>query len=62
GYAHSDSEVIPGLSSTAVPILSGTRGIVGTVAVVRLLGPASDEAALAQRLQRAARTIAAELP
>ncbi|WP_406277537.1 IclR family transcriptional regulator [Embleya sp. NBC_00896] len=61
GHARSDSEVIAGLSSLAVPVLSASRGLVGAVAVVHLGGTAADEAAIAVRLQQAARTIAAEL-
>ncbi|MCF2533451.1 IclR family transcriptional regulator [Yinghuangia soli] len=61
GYARSDSEVLPGLASLAVPVVSGTRGTVGALAVV-FVGDAPDEEKTALRLQRAARAIAAELP
>jgi DNA-binding IclR family transcriptional regulator len=61
GHARSDSEVIAGLSSLAVPVLSAFHGLVGAVAVVHLGGTAADEAAIAVRLHQAARTIAAEL-
>ncbi|MDI2130856.1 IclR family transcriptional regulator [Yinghuangia seranimata] len=61
GYAYSDNEVIPGVSSIAVPIISGMRGTIGAVAVV-FVGSGVDEPAVALRLQQAARAIAAELP
>lgn len=61
GHARTSNEVIPGLSSVATPVISGTRGTVAAVAVV-FLADDIDEPAVAARLQRAARTIAAELP
>lgn len=61
GYARSDNEVIPGLSAVAVPVISGTRGTIGAVAVV-FVGTGTDEPTLALRLQQAARAIAAEVP
>lgn len=61
GHARSNSEVIPGLSSLAVPVMSGTRGLVAAVAVVFVANDV-DEPAIAARLHQAARAIAAELP
>ncbi|MEU7748906.1 helix-turn-helix domain-containing protein [Nonomuraea sp. NPDC049158] len=61
GYSRSRGEVIPGLTAVAVPVLSGTRGTIAAVAVV-FLSDDIDEPAIADRLQKAARTIAAEVP
>jgi DNA-binding IclR family transcriptional regulator len=61
GYARSHDEVIPGLSSLAVPISSANRSTLAAVALV-YLGSEVDAAALAHRLQRAAAIIGADLP
>jgi DNA-binding IclR family transcriptional regulator len=61
GYASTCGEVMPGLSSVATPIASGTRSTVAAMAVVHMAGEA-DEPGIAARLQRAARAVAAELP
>ncbi|MBX6765557.1 MAG: IclR family transcriptional regulator [Actinomadura rubrobrunea] len=62
GYASTRGEVLPGMASVAVPIVSGTRGTVAAIAVVHTTGVETDEPAIAARLQRAARAVAAELP
>ncbi|MBB4930162.1 DNA-binding IclR family transcriptional regulator [Lipingzhangella halophila] len=61
GWAHSRSEVLPGLSSVAAPVASDT--VVASVAVVYLDAPAvSDEHALGERVHSAAKEIMADLP
>ncbi|GAA2436485.1 helix-turn-helix domain-containing protein [Actinomadura vinacea] len=61
GYTHSVGEVIPGLASVAVPVVSGKLGTIAAIAVV-FLPDDTDEPAIAERLRKAARAIAAEVP
>lgn len=61
GYAKSHDEVIPGLSSLATAVVSASRSTLAAVAVV-YVGNDVDEVTLAQRLQRAAALIGADLP
>ncbi len=62
GYARSTSEVIPGLSSVAVPLIAGRERRIAAVAVVFVSDGSVDEDALGRRLRQAAANIAAELP
>ncbi|MDP9443682.1 MAG: IclR family transcriptional regulator [Actinomycetota bacterium] len=60
GWAWSRGEVIPGLSSVAVPVSVPAQGVVAAVCVV-YADENADEEAVAARLAAAARRIAAEL-
>ncbi|RNL83475.1 IclR family transcriptional regulator [Halostreptopolyspora alba] len=61
GWAHSRSEVLPGLSSVAAPVTSDT--VVASVAVVYLDTTVEiDERTLGERVHSAASEIMAELP
>lgn len=60
GYARSRSEVIPGMSSVAVPLTVRARGIAAAIAVI-YVDAAVDEDDLGRRVARAASAVAADL-
>lgn len=61
GFATSRSEVLPGMSSVAVALVSPTTGVLGAVAVV-FAGGGSDKRRIADRLTGAARAMLDNLP
>lgn len=61
GYAHTSGEVVPGLSSVAVPVAPEGGDVVASVAVVFLQEPPGDVEPVAVRVRQAARAIAREL-